>query len=84
MCVSGDSNSLSCNNLSFEDEGSGRGGQRPEDHEGSAGPQEANGDTGPQGLKGDTDGMGPQGPEGDSGFVSLLAKSIMSLGNQEL
>jgi hypothetical protein len=81
MCVSGESTSLSCNNLSSESIGtfSGAGEQGPAGPEGPPGPQGEPGadgaigpvgppgETGPQGVKGDTGAAGPMGPEGPEG-----------------
>lgn len=54
MCVSGESTSLSCNNLSSESIGSGPGEQGPA---GPVGPQGPPGQVGPQGER------GPPGPD---------------------
>lgn len=65
MCVSGDSNSLSCNNLSSEVTGVGipgpQGDQGPQGETGAQGPQ------GEQGIQGATGPMGPEGPQGPQG-----------------
>jgi len=59
MCVSGESTSLSCSNLSSELAGVGVPGPQ-----GEQGPQ---GETGPQGIQGATGPMGPAGPQGPQG-----------------
>ena len=71
MCVSGESTSLSCNNLSSELAGVGvpgpQGEQGPPGEQGprgSTGPQGVEGPRGPQGVPG---GQGPQGPPGPTG-----------------
>lgn len=62
MCVSGDSTSLSCNNLSSESIGaSSKGEQGPIGPLGPAGPQ---GEPGPQGLPGKDGARGEPGPVG--------------------
>lgn len=70
MCVSGESTSLSCNNLSSESNSGnvGQGEQGPQGPEGPPGPK---GDTGPQGPAGETGATGatgPQGPQGEPGI----------------
>jgi hypothetical protein len=71
MCVSGDSTTSSCNNLSSEFAGVGipgpQGEQGPPGEQGprgSTGPQGEEGARGPQGVPG---GQGPQGPQGPTG-----------------
>lgn len=65
MCVSGESTSLSCNNLSSERIGVGQQGEQgPPGPEGSQGPQ---GEPGPQGPPGATGERGPPGPKGEKG-----------------
>jgi hypothetical protein len=59
MCVSGESTSLSCNNLSSESIGATVPGEQ-----GPAGPQ---GEQGPQGLPGKDGARGPAGPQGEPG-----------------
>ncbi|HET6589684.1 MAG TPA: hypothetical protein VFG45_05925 [Candidatus Nitrosocosmicus sp.] len=77
MCVSGESTSLSCNNLSSESIGASVPGEQgpagppgPQGEPGPQGPPGATGETGPQGLqgeKGDTGATGPMGPAGEQG-----------------
>jgi len=71
MCVSGDSTSLSCNNLSDQAIGIGQQGEvGPQGPEGPQGPPGVAGERGPvgqQGEKGDTGAAGPTGPEGPVG-----------------
>ncbi|HYF99583.1 MAG TPA: hypothetical protein VD815_05790, partial [Candidatus Saccharimonadales bacterium] len=74
MCVSGDSTSLSCNNLSSETIGASIPGEQgpegpagPQGEPGPMGPPGATGPEGPQGEKGDTGATGPMGPEGPQG-----------------
>lgn len=62
MCVSGESTSLSCNNLSSELTGVGIPGPQ-----GDQGPQGETGAQGPQGEQGIQGATGPQGPEGPQG-----------------
>ena len=62
MCVSGESTSLSCNNLSNQRIGVGQQGEvGPPGPEGPQGPPGATGERGPQGL---------QGEKGDTGALS--------------
>ena len=80
MCVSGESTSLSCNNLSSELTGVGipgpqgeqgiqgeEGPQGPKGEQGIQGATGPMGNTGPQGQQGVPGGTGPQGPQGDQG-----------------
>lgn len=77
MCISGDSTSLSCNNLSSESIGASVPGEQgpegppgPQGEAGPAGPPGATGETGPagsQGEKGDTGATGPMGNQGQVG-----------------
>lgn len=77
MCVSGESTSLSCNNLSSERIGASVPGEQgsegpagPQGEPGPRGPPGATGERGPEGLqgeKGDTGATGPIGPAGAQG-----------------
>jgi len=79
MCVSGESNSLSCNNLSSESIGASvpgeQGPEGPPGPQGERGPPGTTGERGPegpQGDKGDTGATGPMGnpgPQGPSGAI---------------
>ncbi len=73
MCVSGESTSLSCNNLSSELSGTGIPG--PQGDQGPQGPPGATGERGPpgqQGEKGDTGAAGPMGSEGPQGPMGAI------------
>ncbi|HKU83339.1 MAG TPA: collagen-like protein [Candidatus Nitrosocosmicus sp.] len=78
MCVSGDSTSQSCNNLSSELAGVGipgpkgeTGAQGPKGEQGDKGASGPMGIPGPQGPQGPPGGTGPQGPEGPPGDLGL-------------
>jgi hypothetical protein len=64
MCVSGESISLSCNNLSGQSIGVG--------HQGEQGPSGPKGPPGPQGPLG---AIGPIGPQGTAGPQSVFRKT---------
>ena len=85
LCVSGESTSLSCNNLasdsiglSIPGEQGPAGPQGPQGEQGPKGPIGATGATGPQGIqgeKGDTGSAGPmgsQGPQGPQGPIGPI------------
>jgi hypothetical protein len=73
MCVSGESTSLSCNNLSSESIGaSAPGEQGPE---GPPGPQGEPGPAGPPGATGETGPAGPQGEKGDTGAAGPMGST---------
>ncbi|MDF0681608.1 MAG: hypothetical protein P0116_11655 [Candidatus Nitrosocosmicus sp.] len=65
MCVSGDSTSLSCNNLSSELTGVGIPG--PQGEQGIQGEEGPQGPKGDQGIQGATGPQGAEGPKGDQG-----------------
>lgn len=65
MCVSGESTSLSCNNLSSELTGVGIPGTQGE--QGEQGPQGPIGPIGPEGPQGETGATGATGPQGETG-----------------
>lgn len=65
MCVSGESTSLSCNNLSSELTGVGIPGTRGD--QGEQGPQGPIGPIGPEGPQGETGATGSTGPRGETG-----------------
>jgi hypothetical protein len=88
MCVSGESTSLSCNNLSSENIGSGQHGDQgppgptgPQGEFGPQGPPGVTGATGAQGPQGDTGDIGPQGESGPAGQVSMDGKVYRVDGN---
>lgn len=70
MCVSGESNSLSCNNLSSESIGASVPGEQGP--EGPPGPQGEPGPTGPPGATGERGPVGPQGEKGDTGAAGPM------------
>jgi hypothetical protein len=86
MCVSGESTSLSCNNLSSESIGASSipgeqgpagpagppGPQGEPGADGATGPPGETGPEGPQGEKGDTGATGPMGSEGPVGPVGAV------------
>lgn len=73
MCVSGESTSLSCNNLSSESIGASvPGEQGPVGSQGPPGPQGEPGPQGPLGLTGDTGPAGSQGEKGDTGATGPI------------
>ncbi|WP_196777437.1 collagen-like protein [Candidatus Nitrosocosmicus hydrocola] len=73
MCVSGESTSLSCNNLSSESIGASVPGEEgPQGPEGPPGPQGERGPAGPPGLTGETGPAGPQGEKGDTGAAGPM------------
>ncbi|ALI37238.1 Collagen triple helix repeat (20 copies) [Candidatus Nitrosocosmicus oleophilus] len=76
MCVSGESTSQSCNNLSGQNIGSAQVGK--EGPEGPAGPQGPQGERGPQGIPGSNGERGPAGPQGTKGDTG----SAGPMGNQ--
>lgn len=70
MCVSGESTSLSCNNLSSESIGASVPGE--EGPQGPPGPQGEPGPEGPPGPTGETGPAGPQGEKGDTGATGPM------------
>lgn len=82
MCVSGESTSLSCNNLSGQGIGASVPGERgpsgpqgergPPGEAGPAGPAGPPGLTGATGETGETGPEGPQGPKGDTGAAGSM------------
>jgi hypothetical protein len=71
ICVSGESTSLSCNNLSNQRIGIGQQGEvgppGPEGPQGPPGETGERGPEGPQGPPGETGERGPEGPQGEKG-----------------
>jgi hypothetical protein len=85
MCVSGESTSLSCNNLSSEGNSASVPGEQgppgppgPQGEPGPQGPPGAMGErgpAGPQGEKGDTGATGPMGSQGETGLQGPIGET---------
>lgn len=76
MCISGESTSLNCNNLSGQ--GNGLGQQGEQGPAGEQRPQGAVGPLGPQGEPGVTGPIGPEGPQGEPGPQSIIGKTYLA------